>query len=56
MFNLAWYVRQIRTQTVWLTATLPPEMERAFMEHNHLVRPQIIQESTNRANIRYTVD
>ncbi|PNP44463.1 hypothetical protein TGAMA5MH_03809 [Trichoderma gamsii] len=56
MSNLAWYVRQIRTQTVWLTATLPPEMEGMFMEHNHLVRPQIIRESTNRANIRYTVD
>ncbi|KAL7939991.1 P-loop containing nucleoside triphosphate hydrolase protein [Trichoderma barbatum] len=56
MSNLAWYVRQIRTQTVWLTATLPPEMEGMFMEHNHLVRPQIIRESTNRANIRYTID
>lgn len=56
MSNLAWYVRQIRTQTVWLTATLPPEMEGTFMEHNHLVRPHIIRESTNRANIRYTVN
>lgn len=26
MAQLGWYVRQVRTQTVWLTATLPPVM------------------------------
>ena len=24
MAQLGWYIRQVRTQTVWLTATLPP--------------------------------
>jgi hypothetical protein len=56
MTQLGWYVRQIRTQTVWLTATLPPIMETEFIEHNKLVKPRIIRESTNRANINYSID
>jgi hypothetical protein len=55
MAQLGWYVRQIRTQTVWLTATLPPVMEEEFIEHNKLVRPRIVRESTNRPNIKYIV-
>lgn len=55
MSTLAWYVRQIRTQTIWLTATLPPAMQERFIEHNKLVRPQVVRESTNRPNIRYLV-
>jgi hypothetical protein len=55
MAELGWYVRQIRTQTVWLTATLPPVMQEEFIEHNKLVRPRIIRESTNRPNIKYMV-
>ena len=55
MTQLGWYVRQIRTQTVWLTATLPPVMEEEFIEHNKLVKPRIIRESTNRSNIKYMV-
>ncbi|KAL5611084.1 hypothetical protein FOBRF1_007201 [Fusarium oxysporum] len=55
MSQLAWHVRQIRTQTVWLTATLPPIYQELFFEHNKLVRPHIIRESTNRPNIRYIV-
>lgn len=31
-------------------------MEGTFIKHNHLVQPYIIQESTNQANIRYTVN
>jgi hypothetical protein len=27
MSQLGWYIRQVRTQTVWLTATLPPVMQ-----------------------------
>jgi hypothetical protein len=42
MSQLGWYVRQIRTQTVWLTATLPPVMQEEFIEQNKLVRPTII--------------
>jgi superfamily II DNA helicase RecQ len=53
--QLGWYVRQIRTQTVWLTATLPPVIQEEFIEHNKLVRPRIIRESTNRPNIKYIV-
>ena len=55
MLELGWYIRQLRTQTVWLTATLPPSMEVEFVEHNKLVRPTIIRESTNRPNIKYNI-
>jgi len=55
MAQLGWYIRQIRTQTVWLTATLPPVMQEQFIEHNKLVKPRIIRESTNRSNIKYMV-
>ena len=55
MSQLAWHIRQLRTQSVWLTATLPPVMEREFVKHNKLVKPRIIRESTNRPNIRYLV-
>ncbi|KAH7385148.1 P-loop containing nucleoside triphosphate hydrolase protein [Cadophora sp. MPI-SDFR-AT-0126] len=55
MAQLGWYVRQIRTQTVWLTATLPPVMQEEFIEHNKLVKPRVIRESTNRPNIKYMV-
>jgi superfamily II DNA or RNA helicase len=53
MRELGSFVRQIRTQTVWLTATLPPDLEPEFIGRNMLVRPRIIRESTNRSNIRY---
>jgi len=55
MAQLGWYVRQVRAQTVWLTATLPPVMQEEFIEHNKLVRPRVIRESTNRPNIKYMV-
>ncbi|KAL6359113.1 hypothetical protein LRP88_09313 [Fusarium phalaenopsidis] len=55
MSQLGWYVRRVQTQTVWLTATLPPDYQELFMEHNKLVRPHIVRESTNRPNIRYIV-
>ncbi|KFY96400.1 hypothetical protein V500_02461 [Pseudogymnoascus sp. VKM F-4518 (FW-2643)] len=55
MSQLGWYVRQVKTQTVWLTATLPPTMQDDFIEHNKLVRPRIIRESTNRPNIKYMI-
>ena len=55
MSQLGWYVRQIRAQTVWLTATLPPVMQDLFLEQNKLVRPTIVRESTNRPNIEYFI-
>ena len=55
MRNLGSYVRQIRTQTVWLTATLPPSFEEAFIQRNFLVRPRMVRESTNRPNVRYRI-
>jgi superfamily II DNA helicase RecQ len=55
MAQPGWYIRQVRTQTVWLTATLPPGMEEEFMKYNKLVRPKIVQELTNRPNIKYMV-
>jgi len=42
MLQLSWYVRQIKTQTVWLTATLPLVIQEEFIEHNKLVKPRII--------------
>ncbi|KYK53950.1 hypothetical protein DCS_05899 [Drechmeria coniospora] len=55
MGELGWYVSQLRTQSVWLTATLPPSMEAAFGERNMLVRPRVVRESTNRYKIRYRI-
>ncbi|PQE10617.1 hypothetical protein CJF32_00009743 [Rutstroemia sp. NJR-2017a WRK4] len=55
MAQFGWYVQQIRTQTVWLTAMLPPVMQAEFVEHNKLVKPRIIRKSTNRPNIKYIV-
>ncbi|EAQ91762.1 hypothetical protein CHGG_03697 [Chaetomium globosum CBS 148.51] len=55
MTQLGSYVRQIPTQTVWLTATLPPAFEEAFLRRNLLVRPRMVRESTNRANLRYSI-
>lgn len=55
MLELGWYIRQLRTQSVWLTATLPPSMEDEFINQNKLVRPTVIRESTNRPNIKYLV-
>jgi superfamily II DNA helicase RecQ len=56
MSQLGWYVWQIKTQTVWLIATLPPIIQDDFIKHNKLVRPRIIRESTNRLNIKYMVN
>ena len=55
MMQLGSFIRQVDTQTVWLTATLPPVFEEAFLQRNMLTRPRIIRESTNRPNIRYRV-
>lgn len=55
MSQLGQYLRQIWTQTVWLTATLLLVMQDVFIKYNKLVRPTIIRESTNRSNIKYLV-
>ena len=55
MTQLGPYVRQNRTQTVWMTAALPPAFEEAFLRRNLLIRPRMIRESTNCASIRYSV-
>ena len=55
MMQLAWHVRDVETQTVWLTATLPPIFEDAFISHNKLTKPLIVRESTNRSNLCYSV-
>ena len=56
MSLLGWHLRQVPTQTVWLTATLPPALQEEFIQQNKLVRPRIIRESTNRPNIKYLVN
>ena len=48
-------IRSLRTQFVYLTATLPPSMQAEFEERNHLMRPVIIRSSSNRPNIFYMV-
>lgn len=48
-------IRSLRTQFVYLTATLPPSMQAEFEERNHLVHPKIIRASSNRPNIFYMV-
>jgi hypothetical protein len=55
MRKLASFVRQVPTQTVWLTATLPPSDEAAFLQRNLLMRPRLVRESTNRPNLRYRI-
>jgi hypothetical protein len=54
MVDLA-LVRGVRTQFVYLTATLPPAMQAAFEAQNHLVNPKVIRASTNRRNLFYLV-
>lgn len=48
-------LRSLRTQFVYLTATLPPYMQTEFEERNYLHRPKIVRKSTNRPNILYMV-
>jgi superfamily II DNA helicase RecQ len=54
MVNVA-LIRQIRTQFVYLTATLPPSMQPAFERQNYLYQPKVIRASSNRANLLYMV-
>lgn len=54
MVDLA-LIRSVRTQFVYLTATLPPSMQGKFEEQNHLVRPRVVRASTNRKNLFYMV-
>lgn len=53
--ELGWHVRQLRTQTVWLTATLPPIMQEELIAANKLVRPRSVREPTNRHSVTYAV-
>lgn len=45
----------LRTQFVYLTATLPPSMQAYFEERNYLHHPRIIRAPSNRPNIFYMV-
>ena len=49
--QLGWYVRQVRRRS----GTLPPVMQKQFIEHNKLAKPRTILKSTNRPNIKYMV-
>ncbi|KAK5674103.1 hypothetical protein LTS10_013148 [Elasticomyces elasticus] len=48
-------LRSLRTQFVYLTATLPPSMRTEFEERNYLLHPTVIRASSNRPNIFYMV-
>ena len=48
-------IRVLRTQFVYLTATLPPSIQAEFEERNHLLRPRTIRASSNRPNLFYMV-
>jgi len=49
-------LRSLRTQFVYLTATLPPSMLSEFEDRNYLHRPTVIRASSNRPNIMYMVE
>ena len=49
-------IRDVRTQFVYLTATMPPTLQATFEEQNHLVHPKVIRASTNRRNLFYMVE
>ena len=48
-------LRCLRTQFVYMTATLPPLIQAEFQERNYLVCPTTIRASSNRTNIFYMV-
>jgi superfamily II DNA helicase RecQ len=48
-------IRSLRTQFVYLTATLPLSMRAEFDKRNYLHHPKIIRASSNRLNIFYMV-
>ncbi|KAM0720756.1 hypothetical protein Q7P37_004893 [Cladosporium fusiforme] len=48
-------IRSLRTQFVYLTATLPPSMRAEFEERNYLYQPTMIRAASNRPNIFYMV-
>ncbi|KAK3684401.1 hypothetical protein LTR37_020307 [Vermiconidia calcicola] len=48
-------IRVLRTQFVYLTATLSPSMQAEFEERNYLVHPKIVRAPRNWPNIFYTV-
>lgn len=48
-------VRGVRTQFVYLTATLPPAMQATFETQNNLLNPKVVRASTNRRNLFYLV-
>lgn len=48
-------IRSLRTQFVYLTATLLPSMQAEIEERNLLHHPTVVRASTNRPNMFYTV-
>ena len=48
-------IRTVRTQFLYLTATLPPAMQTRFEEQNNLVNPKVVRASANRSNMFYMV-
>jgi superfamily II DNA helicase RecQ len=48
-------IRSLRTQFVYLTATLLLSMRTEFEERNYLYHPKVIRASSNRPNIFYIV-
>ncbi|KFY11379.1 hypothetical protein V492_04495 [Pseudogymnoascus sp. VKM F-4246] len=55
MVDLA-LIRGVRTQFVYLTATLPPSLQAQFELQNNLVSPRVVRASTNRRNLSYMVE
>ncbi|PWN39823.1 P-loop containing nucleoside triphosphate hydrolase protein, partial [Ceraceosorus guamensis] len=48
-------LRSYKTQFVYLTATLPPSMQKMFEERHHLSKPKVIRAPSNRPNVAYAV-
>jgi superfamily II DNA helicase RecQ len=49
-------IRGVRTQFVYLTATLPLTLQAQFEVQNNLINPKIIRASTNQQNLFYIVE
>jgi superfamily II DNA helicase RecQ len=48
-------IRSLRTQFVYLIATLLPSIRAEFKERNYLYYPKVIRVSSNQSNIFYMV-
>ena len=56
MRKLGFSLRNVRTQTMWLTATLPPTMEEEFYKLACRDKPCVVRSSTYRPNLSHSIE